>query len=71
VSVGGGASMRPFGENSVEMIRSLLPTMEQLGIASAQEVQVDTLTERLERDACATECQITYVPIVAAWTTKC
>ncbi len=70
VSVGGGPAMRPFGENSAEIVRSLLPKMEQFSIATSLEVQVDTLADRLERDTCAAECQITYVPIVAAWTTK-
>jgi SAM-dependent methyltransferase len=70
VSVGGGAAMRPFCENSAETVRSLLPSMEQFGIATAEEVQVDTLADRLERETCAAECQLTYVPIVAAWTTK-
>ena len=49
VSVGGGAAMRPFGENSAEIFSSLLPTMEQFGIATAHEVQVDTLADRLEQ----------------------
>jgi SAM-dependent methyltransferase len=68
---GGGAAMRPCCENSSEIIRSLLPRMEQFGIATADEIQVDTLADRLERDTCAAESQITYVPIIAAWTTKC
>jgi SAM-dependent methyltransferase len=71
VSAGGGVAMRPFCDNSTELIRSLLPKMEQFGIATAEEVQVDTLADRLERETCAAECQITYVPLVAAWTTKC
>jgi hypothetical protein len=62
--------MRPVCENRAEIVRSLLPRMEQFGIATALEVQADTLADRLERDACAAECQITYVPIVGAWTTK-
>jgi SAM-dependent methyltransferase len=71
VLAGGGAAMRPCCENSTEIIRSLLPRMEQYGIATADEVQVDTLADRLERDTCAAECQITYVPIIAACATKC
>jgi SAM-dependent methyltransferase len=70
VSAGGGVAMRPFCDNSTELIRSLLLKMEQFGIATAEEVQVDTLADRLERETCAADCQITYVPLVAAWTTK-
>ena len=69
-SVGGGQAMRPRCENSAEILRSLLPRMEQFGIATAAEVQVDTLADRLEHEASAAECQITYIPMVGAWTTK-
>jgi 2-polyprenyl-3-methyl-5-hydroxy-6-metoxy-1,4-benzoquinol methylase len=70
ISAGGGAAMRPYCENSAGIVRSLLPRMEQFGIATAAEVQVDTLAERLEHETCAAESQITYVPIVGAWTTR-
>ena len=70
VSVGGAAAMRPYCENCTELIRSLLPKIEQFGIATADLVQVDTLADRLERDTSAVECQISSVPIVAAWTVK-
>jgi ubiquinone/menaquinone biosynthesis C-methylase UbiE len=70
ISAGGGATMRPFCENSAEIVRSVLPRMEQFGIATASEVQVDTLADRLDHETCAAECQITYIPIVGAWTAK-
>ena len=70
ISVGGGPAMRPYCENSAEIVRSLLPRMEQFGIATAAEVQVDTLADRLEHETCAAECQLTYIPIVGAWTTS-
>ena len=70
ISAGGGATMRPFCENSAEIVRSLLPRIEQFGLATATEVQVETLADRLEHETCAAECQITYIPIVGAWTAK-
>jgi SAM-dependent methyltransferase len=70
ISAGGGATMRPFCENSAEIVRSLLPRIEQFGIATATEVQVETLADRLEHETCAAECQITYIPLVGAWTAK-
>jgi SAM-dependent methyltransferase len=70
ISAGGGATMRPFCENSAEIVRSLLPRIEQFGIATTTEVQVETLADRLEHETCAAECQITYIPIVGAWTAK-
>jgi hypothetical protein len=44
--------------------------MEQLGIATAREAQVDTLADRLERDTCAAEAQLTYMPLIGAWSIK-
>jgi SAM-dependent methyltransferase len=70
ISAGGGAAMRAYCENSAGIVRSLLPRMEQFGIATAAEVQVDTLADRLEYETCAADSQITYVPIVGAWTTR-
>ena len=70
VTVCGGAAVRPICEHSAEMVRSLLPRMEAFGIASAEEVQIETLADRLERDSRAAESQVTYMPNVAAWSTK-
>jgi ubiquinone/menaquinone biosynthesis C-methylase UbiE len=70
ISVGGGTAMRPFCENSAEIVRSVLPRMEQFGIATAADVQVDTLADRLEHETCAADCQITYMPLVGAWATN-
>jgi SAM-dependent methyltransferase len=67
VTVCGGTAVRPICEHSAEMVRSLLPRMEAFGIATAEEVQVDTLAARLERDSLASESQVTYMPNVAAW----
>ena len=70
ITAGGGAAMRPYCENSAGIVRSLLPRMEQFGIATAAEVQVDTLADRLEQEICAADSQITYIPIVGAWTIR-
>jgi ubiquinone/menaquinone biosynthesis C-methylase UbiE len=70
ISAGGGAAMRQYCENSAEIVRSLLPRLEHFGIATAADVQVDTLADRLEHKTCAADSQITYVPIVGAWTTR-
>lgn len=44
---------REIVEFFVEGIRSVLPTLEQYGIATREEVQVDTLSERLTAAALA------------------
>jgi hypothetical protein len=70
VLVGGGEALRPIYEQCADMIRSLLPRLEQLGIATAERIQVDTLAERLERETNAAESQVAYLPVFAAWATK-
>lgn len=68
--IGGGEAVRSAYELCTDMIRSLLPRMEQFGIATADEVRVDTLAERLERETIAADSQIAYMPVVAAWTCR-
>jgi SAM-dependent methyltransferase len=68
--IGGGEALRSLYEHCTDMVRSLLPRMEQFGIATAESVQVDTLAERLERETNAAESQIAYLPVIGAWTTK-
>jgi hypothetical protein len=68
--IGGGESVRSAYELCTDMIRSLLPRMEEYGIATADEVQVDTLAERLERATIAADSQIAYMPVVGAWTSR-
>jgi hypothetical protein len=70
VLVGGGEDLRAVYEHCTDMIRSLLPRMEQFGIATADAVQVDTLAERLERETNAAESQVAYLPVMGAWTRK-
>ena len=49
------------------VLRSLLPLVERVGLASAQEVAIDTLADRLRQDAIANE-SVTFLPrMVGAW----
>lgn len=50
-----------------DTLRSLLPTMERLGIASTAEVAIDDLGERLRREAVALGACIMPPPLVSAW----
>lgn len=70
VLVGGGEAIRPIYEHCTGAVRSLLPRMEQFGIATAEAVQVDTLAERLRLATDAAESQVAYLPVVGAWTTR-
>ena len=52
---------------AAETIRSLLPYMEQFGVATAEEIGLDTLAERLRRDAVAGNNCIFLPRLVGAW----
>jgi ubiquinone/menaquinone biosynthesis C-methylase UbiE len=51
-----------------ETLRSLLPLMERLGITTAEELDVDTLAERLRSEAVANSACVMLPPLVGAWT---
>jgi hypothetical protein len=57
----------PAYENVAEAVRSLLPRMEAFGIASADEVEIDTLGERLRAEARRLDGIFVYPATVAAW----
>jgi ubiquinone/menaquinone biosynthesis C-methylase UbiE len=49
------------------ILRSLLPVVKRAGLASAEEVAIDTLADRLRQDATANE-SVTFLPrMVGAW----
>jgi SAM-dependent methyltransferase len=48
-------------------VRSLLPLIERLGVATAAEVGIETLAERLRAEVVATHGVITWAPLVGAW----
>lgn len=52
-----------------ESVRSLLPFMAKLGIATPEEIGIDTLYERLTAEAGAGEHCIFYPRLVGAWAT--
>ena len=57
----------PGYEYCAQVVRSLLPLIERAGIASAAEVDIDTLAARLRADAVAHE-QVIFLPrVVGAW----
>ncbi|MCW5696209.1 MAG: methyltransferase domain-containing protein [Bauldia sp.] len=53
-----------------ESIRSLAPLLERRGIATAAEMDVDTLSERLRRDALAGDHCFVFPRLIGAWATK-
>jgi ubiquinone/menaquinone biosynthesis C-methylase UbiE len=53
-----------------ELTESLLPAMEKQGIATREEMQIETLAERLEAEATATRGVYIGYPIISAWAKK-
>ena len=56
----------PYIANS---FRSLLPLLEEFGIATAEEVAVDTLAARVRQEVGASKHPVFLAPHVTAWTT--
>jgi ubiquinone/menaquinone biosynthesis C-methylase UbiE len=55
--------------SQVEQVsRSLLPLMERTGVATASDVDVDTLAARLRAEALAIGATIVAPPLIGAWT---
>jgi ubiquinone/menaquinone biosynthesis C-methylase UbiE len=53
-----------------DSIRSILPHLESNGIASAEEVGIETLRERLKEELAFSRGVITWSPIVSVWATR-
>ncbi len=53
-----------------ETVRTLLPLIERFGIASAAEVEVDTLAARLQAEAQAQQSTLVASMLVGAWTRR-
>jgi ubiquinone/menaquinone biosynthesis C-methylase UbiE len=64
-----GADSIAYGFTA-QTIVSLVPTMEKLGIATAAEIDVETLTDRLRSAALIGDHCIFMPRIIAAWATK-
>lgn len=63
----GGCETWPGYEYVADSFRSLLPLIEEYGIATSEEVDVETLAERLRREAVATKRPVILPPHVTAW----
>ena len=57
-------------EWSTESIRSLVPLLEKFGIATADEVDIDTLKDRVRSDCQEHNSLLMLLPMVTAWAKK-
>lgn len=53
-----------------EVVRSLLPAMERLGVATADDVQIESLAARLQAETGALDAVIIASPFVGCWARK-
>jgi SAM-dependent methyltransferase len=64
--VGGGPSFAGYAM-AAEVTRTLLPHMERLGIATAEEVDIDTFEDRLREAVCEANAVAATPALVCAW----
>jgi 2-polyprenyl-3-methyl-5-hydroxy-6-metoxy-1,4-benzoquinol methylase len=50
-----------------DALRSMLPLIEQLGVATSAEVEIDTLAQRLRADTVAVDAVVKAPDVVSAW----
>ena len=55
---------------AAETVRSLLPLILKFGIATAEEVTIDTLAERLRAEALSQRAVVRGPDVVSAWARK-
>jgi SAM-dependent methyltransferase len=63
----GGDADWPGYDFYADTMRSLLPALEELGVSTAEEVDVDTLADRLRAEVLSTGVPIQMPPHVTAW----
>src|SRR5262249_1477215 len=51
-----------------QMTRVMLPLMQRTGVATADEVDVETLAERMRAEAVALDATLVYPAFIGAWT---
>ena len=64
-ALGAGPELPVWGWSNV--VVGVVPMMEQLGVATAADVQPDTLTERLLAELRAAQGVVIGPPLIAAW----
>ena len=66
----GGGTQCPADEILADVVQSLLPVMEKLGIATAKDVEISTLAQRMRDEVVALKGVVVSVGFVGAWSRK-
>jgi SAM-dependent methyltransferase len=67
--IGGGPDYQAY-HTIAEVIRTLMPVLERAGLATAEEIGIDTLEERMRREAVSARAIVVAPPFVGAWARK-
>ena len=66
--VGGGVSAVDHLELVTDLVETLLPAIERLGVTTAAEIGLETLTQRMSREVISSESVIVGCAEIGAWT---
>jgi ubiquinone/menaquinone biosynthesis C-methylase UbiE len=69
-SIMDGGPFSPVYEWLAETVRSLLPRLEELGLTTAAEVDVDTLAQRMRQEALDIRSAVVVCPMIGAFARK-
>jgi ubiquinone/menaquinone biosynthesis C-methylase UbiE len=58
----------PAYEYMAQIVRTLLPLIEKTGVATAAEIQIDTLASRIREETVALNAALHLPELIAAWT---
>ena len=58
----------PAYEYMAQTVRSLLPLIEKMAVATADEIQIDTLAARMREETVASNATLHLPELIAAWT---
>jgi SAM-dependent methyltransferase len=65
-----GEEESPVCELLAEAVRSLVPTLERLNVASPVQVRIDTLADHLRKEVAARRAVVASYALIGAWATK-
>jgi hypothetical protein len=63
-----GGPDSPIYAQVAQITRTMLPLMERTGVATAAEVDIERLADRLRDEAVERNAVIVFPPLIAAWT---
>lgn len=66
----GSQCARAYVQIMAELVRTLLPKIEAFGIATAQEIGMETLAQRIQAGLEAVDAVVITAPLVGAWSVK-